>query len=79
MKYQYLAPQAHERYNGCLPHRVLTPDGGVIFCITEADANRIADDMNRLCQYIIDLEYGDANSPSQAVETIVDSYDSRVV
>jgi hypothetical protein len=79
MKYQYLAPQAHERYNGCLPHRVLTPDGGVIFCVTEADANRICDDMNALCQYIVDLEYSDANAPSWLVETIVDAFDSRPV
>lgn len=73
MKYQYLAPQAHERYNGCLPHRVLTPDGGVIFCVTEADANRICDDMNALCELLCKPPYSVADEP-QAMTTILDAW-----
>lgn len=62
-RYQYLAPQAHERYNGCLPHRVLTPDGGVIFCVTEADANRIVRDMNAICDELSCHEPHDNENP----------------
>lgn len=73
MKYRYLAPQAHERYNGCLPHRVLTPDGGVIFCVTEADANRICDDMNAVCQLLCNPPY-DVDAEPQAMTTLLDAW-----
>ena len=76
MKYQYLAPQARERYNGCLPHRVLTPDGGVIFCITEADANRIVSDMNDLCDMIC-VHPNSVHEESQRMTTILDAWQSE--
>lgn len=72
MKYQYLAPQAHERYNGCLPHRVLTPDGGVIFCVTEADANRICDDMNALCLAL--YEHDPNPQEDKSVSMLIDAW-----
>jgi hypothetical protein len=38
-------------------HDVLTPDGGIIECRNEASARRVADDMNALCAYVIELEH----------------------
>lgn len=73
MKYQYLAPQAHEIQNGWRKHRVLTPDGGVICCITEADALRVIDDMNALCELIC-IQPNDVDDEPQHMTILLDAW-----
>lgn len=71
MKYTYKAPLACDRIRGTMPHRVLTPDGGVIMCMTEADALRVVDDMNMLCAFITTTE----DTPL-AIDAILDAFEA---
>jgi hypothetical protein len=74
MKYKYLEPH-YIKHNGAYVHRVLTPDGGVIQCCTEADARRVASDMNMLCERII--EGCEGGIEPQELTIVLDAYEKQ--